>query len=264
MTRIIAIANQKGGVGKTTTALNLAHALAEHHQRVLLVDFDGQCSLTVATGNSVEKAEPRLAEVITGQRPLDDVVNAIQPTGMEGVDILPATPDLAAAEIALVNAFKREDMLSNALDAILRQRPHYDIVLIDCPPNLGLLTTNALVAAHHVLIPLESDYLAFRGAQLIVRTIRAISAQNGGRPQILGVIVTKHDKRTKHGEEMLAEIERVFTGQVLRPVIPHSVTARDAVASHLSVISYKPKSNVAMAFQDLARKILMHYVNKAS
>lgn len=264
MTRIIAIANQKGGVGKTTTSLNLAHALAEHHQRVLLIDFDGQCSLTVATGIDVKNTAPQLAEVLTKQRPFEALVDAIQPTNMEGVDILPSTPDLAAAEIQLVTSFKGEDALSTAIEAILKQRPLYDLILIDCPPNLGLLTTNALVAADSVLIPLESDYLAFRGAELIVRTIRSISAQNGGKPQIIGVVVTKHDKRTKHAEEMLAEIQRVFGDKVLTPVVPLSVAARDSVAANLSVIAYKPKAAVAMAFRDIARKILMRYANQTS
>ena len=256
MARIIAISNQKGGVGKSDTTRNLAHALAEHDQRVLIVDADGQCSLTIAVGLDMRELDPIFANVLLEKLPLKDIATAIRKTDMDGVDILPATPELATADTALRNRYKGEDVLANALKPVADP---YDLILIDCPPNLSLLTTNALTAAEHVLLPLESDYMAFRGAELIMGTIRTIAEQNGGRPKLIGVVVTRHDKRTKHAEEMLAEIRRVFGDAVLDPPIPLSVTARDAAANSLTVLAYRPKSKVAMAHRDIARNLLMKY-----
>lgn len=256
MSRIVAIANQKGGVGKTMTTLNLGHALAEHGHTVLLVDFDAQCSLTIALQQDLPKEPPRLADVLLDHLPNTTLSEVIKPTPFDGVDVLPATPELAEAEIGLVTAFKGEDALKRALSTL---HPRYDFILIDCPPNLGLLTTNALVAADSVVVPIESDYLALRGAQLIYRTIQKVRRQENGRPDILGVLVTKHDKRTKHAEEMLEEIRQAFGDLVFDSVIPLSVTARDAVAQGNSILSYKTKSPLAMAYRDVSRAIIMKY-----
>ena len=163
---------------------------------------------------------------------------------------------MAEAEVGLVTGFRGEDRLKNALSPLAQR---YDFILIDCPPNLGLLTTNALVAADSVVIPIESDYLALRGAQLIYRTIQKVRSQEEGRPDILGVLVTKHDKRTKPGEEMLGEIRTTFGQLVFEAVIPLSVIARDAVAQGSSVLEYKSNSRLAMAYRDVSRAIIMKY-----
>jgi len=254
MPLIIAVANQKGGVAKTTTTLNAAHALGENGHRVLMVDFDPQSSLTVALQFDMRQLGQSVYNALIG----DDgttLADVIRPTEMPGVDIAPASIELSKAERQLINEINREQTLAQAL-APLRDR--YDYILIDCPPSLGILTTNALAAADAVLIPIESDYLALKGAQLLLDTIETVRRKLQPKLSILGVLVTKYDARTAHGKQMLREIREAFGDLVLDKPVGLSVHAKDATAAGQSVIAFDPKSPLTASYRALAKQIVAY------
>ncbi|MGL4743277.1 MAG: ParA family protein, partial [Dermatophilaceae bacterium] len=199
--RIIAMCNQKGGVGKTTTTINLGAALAEAGRRVLLVDFDPQGALSVGLGIPTHQLDSTIYTLLTG--PGADVRDVVQPTQVAGLDILPANIDLSAAEVQLVGEVAREQILARVLRPVLDD---YDVVLIDCQPSLGLLTVNALTAAHGVIIPLECEFFAMRGVALLVETIEKITDRLNPRLQVDGILATMYDGRTLHSREVVASV----------------------------------------------------------
>ena len=255
MPSIIAIANQKGGVAKTTTCLNLGHALSERGRRVLLVDLDPQASLTISLGVDVRNLTSTIYDVLLTTNADLSIKGIIQATGIKGVSLAPASIDLSKAEMDLFSEMNRERALKDALKPV---ESAYDYILIDCPPSLGLLTTNALAAADAVLIPLQSDYLAMRGAELLLATIEKVRRKLNPKLELLGVLATMHDARTSHSRDVLKEVRAAFGDQTFDAVIPYSVSAKESVVSGKSILQYDGKSKLARSYRALADEILAY------
>lgn len=247
MGRIIALANQKGGVGKTTSAINIGAALAAAGRRVLLVDVDPQASLTDAVGIDASALPRSIYDVLTGQVPITDI---LQTVGM--LTVAPATIDLAAAEMQLINEVGREHLLADALAPVAAT---YDELLIDCPPSLGLLTVNALTAADAVLIPVECHYLALRGLTQLVQSIEKVQRRTNPRLTILGVIPTMFDPRTVHETEVFNELQAFFPNKVLPPIRRSIRFAETAVAGQ-SILEYDPQHPGALAYRAVTQEVL--------
>jgi chromosome partitioning protein len=254
-THTVAVANQKGGVGKSTTCLNLSHALAERGRRVLLVDLDPQSSLTISVGVDVRELEATIYDVLLETTPGRTLSEILRRTQMNGVDLVPSSIDLSKAELELFSEMNRERALRDALSSVAGE---YDYVLIDCPPSLGLLTTNALAAADAVLIPLQSDYLAMRGAELLLTTIEKVRRKLNPDLEILGVLVTMFDVRTAHSRDVLKEVQTAFGDRTFKSVIRYSVRAKESVVSGQSILSYDSHSPLAAAYRTLADEILAY------
>jgi chromosome partitioning protein len=259
MSIIIAIANQKGGVAKTTTCLNLGHALSERGRRVLLCDLDPQASLTLSLGFDVRELPATIYDVLLDTKAGLTIKDIIQTTGMKNVDVAPASIELSKAEMDLFSEMNRERAFKDTLKPI---QASYDYILVDCPPSLGLLTTNALAAADCVLIPLQSDYLAMRGAQLLQSTIDKVRRKLNPKLDLLGVLVTMFEKRTSHSRDVLREVQAAFGDRTFKAVIPYSVRAKESVVSGKSILEYDTKSTVAKAYRTLADEIL-NYAKEA-
>ena len=260
MATIIAIACQKGGTGKTTTAMTLGAALgAEHRHRVLLVDLDPQSSLSISTRVDVLDLEHSIYDVFQDamRKPgkiKETVATAILSTGLENVDILPATIELSNAELELISSLEREKILKKILTPLRR---NYDFIILDCPPSLGILTVNALVAADQVLIPVEADYLAMRGVQLFMETtLPQIKTGLNRKLQVVGILLTKMDRRTIHAREVLEALKQEYGELVLEPTIPHTVKVRDASIAGTTILTFSPSSAAAGAYREIVRKLL--------
>ena len=254
MGRIVAVTNQKGGVGKTTTTINLAASLALAGQRVLLVDVDPQGNLTSGVGQKGKSAPSgTIYDALTAAEPTTDAAPFIIPTGIDGLLLLPADRNLTGAEIELVTLPHREKRLRTLL-ALVRDR--FDYLFIDCPPSLWLLTLNALVAADAVLIPLHCEYFALEGLADLVGTIRRVRAALNPGLDIEGVLLTMVDERTNLGQQVANDVRQFFQEKVFRTVIPRNVRLGEAPSHGLPVMLYDAKSRGAEAYLALAREVL--------
>jgi chromosome partitioning protein len=251
VTRIISLANQKGGVGKTTTTISLGAALAELNQRVLLVDFDPQGALSVGVGvNSIELEQTVYNILLDRSVRFEDVVVK---TNIPGVELLPGNIDLAAAEVVLVSEVAREQSLKRVLHPL---KGEYDFILIDCPPSLGLLTVNALTASDGVLIPLECEFFALRGMALLVDTIEKVRDRLNPELEIDGVIATMYDGRTLHSREVIQRVREAFGSKVFRTTIPRTVRFAEAPVAGEPILTYAGDSKGAAAYRALAKEVL--------
>jgi chromosome partitioning protein len=245
---VLAIANQKGGVGKTTTAINLGAALAALERRVLLVDCDPQGNATRGLG--VEPTPPHLYHVLTGGAP---AAQALRPTALAGLDLLPADRDLVGVEVEFVDLEGWQHRLGERLEAVVGR---YDTVLLDCPPSLGHLTVSALAAADGVLVPLQCEYFALEGVSELVKTVHRVRAAANPRLAIAGVLLTMYDERTNLSRDVALEIRRHFADRVYETVVPRNVRLAEAPSHGQPVILYDIKSRGAEAYLALAREFL--------
>ncbi len=249
--RIIAMCNQKGGVGKTTSAINLGAALAEYGRRVLLVDFDPQGALSVGLGINPHELDLTVYTLLM-QRGVA-IRDVIRPTELFGLDLLPANIDLSAAEVQLVSEVAREQVLGRVLRPVLDD---YDVVLIDCQPSLGLLTVNALTASHGVVIPLECEFFALRGVALLVETIEKVRDRLNPGLEIDGILATMYDPRTLHSREVVARVVEAFGDQVFHTVIGRTVKFPDASVAAEPITTYAASHAGAYAYRLLARELI--------
>ncbi len=249
--RIIAMCNQKGGVGKTTTTINLGAALAEIGRRVLLVDFDPQGALSVGLGIPTHELDVTVYTLLVERG--HDVRDVIQHTRVEGLDVLPANIDLSAAEVQLVGEVAREQILARVLRPVMDD---YDVILVDCQPSLGLLTINALTAAHGVIIPLECEFFAMRGVALLVETIEKITDRLNPRLVVDGILATMYDGRTLHSREVVASVVEHFDDRVFHTVISRTVKFPDASLAAEPITTYESRHKGADAYRQLARELI--------
>ena len=248
--RVIALCNQKGGVGKTTTTISLGGALAEYGRTVLMVDFDPQGALSAGLGVNTHDTTT-IYDLLIGRE--KDVRKAIQPTKVAGIHVIPANIDLSAAEVHLVNEVAREQILARVLKPVLDD---YDVVLIDCQPSLGLLTVNALTAAHGVLIPLETEYFALRGVALLVDTIDKVRERLNPSIRVDGIIATMFDARTLHAKEVMERVVEAFGDTVMDTVIGKTVKFPDASVAGVPITEFAPNHASAKTYRQLARELI--------
>jgi chromosome partitioning protein len=248
--RIIALCNQKGGVGKTTTTINFGATLAEYVRKVLAVDFDPQGALSAGLGVNTHDATT-IYDLLLGT--VKDTASAIVETSIPNLHVIPANIDLSAAEVNLVNEVAREQILARVLRQVVND---YDVILIDCQPSLGLLTVNALTAAHGVLIPLECEFFALRGVALLVETIDKVRDRLNPAIQLDGILATMYDGRTLHSREVLERVVDAFGDSVLETVIGRTVKFPDASVAGAPITTFAPEHPAAEAYRQLARELI--------
>jgi chromosome partitioning protein len=249
MARIIAICNQKGGVGKTTTSINVGAYLAALGKYVLLVDLDSQANATVGLGVVASDEANVYHSLVNDQNP----VSFIRRTSIFGFDILPSAQSLAGATVELVSMDERENRLKRALDAV---RTNYDYILIDCPPSLGLLTINALTACEKVLIPVQCEYYALEGLGQLLKTIELIRGGLNTELQVLGVLLTMYDKRNQLSRQVVNEVMKNFPGRVFESLIPRTVSLAEAPSFGKTILQFDPGSKAAKEYRRLAEEII--------
>lgn len=250
MASVIAIANQKGGVGKTTTAINLAAYLSDEGQRVLLVDADPQANATSGLGFDKNSISPSIYEALVGALHIEKVITL---TNRVGLDLAPAAINLAGAEVEMVGMLAREQRLGRAIAPVL---PRYHFVIIDCPPSLGLLTVNALTASDGVIIPVQCEYLALEGVGQLLNTIALIRDNLNPRLRIVGVLMTMFDARTNLSQQVVNEVKTHFPDLIFETIIPRSVRLSEAPSYGLSILDYDPSSRGARAYNLLAKEVI--------
>jgi chromosome partitioning protein len=259
MSTVYAVVNQKGGVGKTTSAVNIAASLAQTGQRVLLIDLDPQGNAT--SGLGVDKAaiglqngseHPSTYDVLINDYPMDQ---AIHRTGIENLSLLPANLDLAGAEVELMPRMARENSLKRSLDPLVET---FDFILIDTPPSLGLLTLNGLVAAHAVIIPIQCEYYALEGVSQLMRTVDLVQRHLNPGLTIGLVILTMYDNRVKLSQQVVSEVRQAFRDKVARTIVPRNVRLSEAPSHGMPAIVYDPRSRGAQAYRDIAQEVLQN------
>src|SRR5499425_3684802 len=249
--RVIAVCNQKGGVGKTTTTINLGAALAEQGRRVLLVDFDPQGALSVGLGIQPHELDFTVYNLLMERG--TSASEVVVKTSVAGMELLPSNIDLSGAEVQLVHEVGREFVLGGVLEPLI---PDYDIILIDCQPSLGLLTVNALACADGVIVPLECEYFAMRGVALLTETIDKVSTRISPKLVLDGLLATMYDSRTLHTREVLAGVVKGFGDKVYHTVISRTVRFPDATVAGEPITRFDPTSNGAQAYRELAKEVL--------
>jgi chromosome partitioning protein len=247
--RIMAVANQKGGVGKTTTTINVGACLAELGQRTLIIDLDPQGNASTGLGIENRGLETSMYHVLMHEVPLE---NCIEPTDVKGLFVAPASLDLAGAEIELVPAFSRETRLKRAIDAVLDD---YDYVLIDCPPSLGLLTVNGLSAAREVLVPIQCEYYALEGLGQLLRNVDLVRRNLNPELDVSTIVCVMYDARTKLADQVVSEVRDHFGEKVLRTIVPRSVRLSEAPSFGQPIITFDPRSRGAFAYRDVAKEV---------
>jgi chromosome partitioning protein len=250
MGKVITIVNQKGGVGKTTTAVNLAASLALAEKDILIIDTDPQGNSTSGLGISRDNLQRSLYDVYTGN---SDILNVMIKTGIEHLSILPSTIDLLGIEIEIINEEGRESILSKAINPV---KENFRYIFIDCPPSLGLLTLNALVAADSLLIPVQCEYYALEGLSLLMQTIRMVRSSFNPNLEIEGILLTMYDSRNNLSEEVAKEVRKYFGNKVYNTIIPRNVTLGEAPSFGKPVILYDMKSKGAQSYLSLAKEML--------
>ncbi len=251
--KIIAVANQKGGVGKTTTTINLAAALAELGRKVLLIDLDPQGNASTGLGIELEEREFTTYELLLEDLDLSDV---ILPTEFEGLHIVPATVDLSSADIELISNEKRSFLLHDALRQTQMDQFEFDFILIDCPPSLNLLTVNAMMAAHSVLVPLQSEFFALEGLSQLMLTIREVRQIGNTDLRIEGVVLTMYDRRNNLSQQVEQDARSNLGDVVFQTVIPRNVRVSEAPSFAMPVLEYDPGSKGAKAYRALANELM--------
>ncbi|EAC2770279.1 ParA family protein [Listeria monocytogenes] len=252
MSKVIALANQKGGVGKTTSSVNLSSSLAFLGKKVLLVDIDPQGNASSGVGVNKGEIEHCIYDVLVDDVAIQDV---LQKTDLDNLNVIPATIQLAGAEVELVPAISREIRLKKAIDSI---RDDYDYVIIDCPPSLGLLTLNALTAADSVLIPVQCEYYALEGLSQLLNTIRIVQKHLNEDLQIEGVLLTMLDARTNLGIQVIEEVKKYFQNKVFNTIIPRNVRLSEAPSHGKPILLYDAKSKGAEVYSELAKEVVAH------
>lgn len=250
MGKVIAITNQKGGVGKTTTSINLSAALAKHNRKVLLLDIDPQGNATSGIGINKADVKTDIYEVLVNGSPIQD---AIYDVDIAGLQVIPATIQLAGAEIEIVSIVSREKILKRALSEIRNQ---YDYIIIDCPPSLGLLTINALTAADSVLIPIQCEYYALEGLSQLLNTVRLVQKHLNVKLEVEGVLLTMFDARTNLGIQVIDEVKKYFQDKVYTTIIVRNVRLSEAPSYGQSILEYDGKSKGAEAYKELAKEVM--------
>lgn len=253
---VIALANQKGGVGKTTTSVNLGACLADNGKKVLLIDLDPQGNATSGLGIDKKDIEESVYDVLINDVDLKDV---ILKSSHKGLDIVPTTIALSGAEVELTNLMARETRLKDAFGDV---KDEYDYILIDCPPSLGLLTINAFTACDSILIPVQSEYYALEGLSQLLNTIKLVRKHFNSDLKIEGVLLTMYDKRTNLGQQVNAEVKKYFGDQVYDTIIPRNVRLSEAPSHGQAIVDYDKRSTGAKVYQQLAKEVLARHGEK--